>query len=72
MDITPEQRNIIYLEEKASREKHSGPSLELLIVTATAVAGFIGFITAIRGKTHRTVKIEDLRRAYEGLSPEEE
>jgi hypothetical protein len=72
MDFTPEQREKIYLEEKARRQGSGGGlNLEILLVAAAAVIGFAGFLLLTSGPG-RQVKIEDLRKAYDGLSPEEE
>ena len=38
-------------------------------MAAAAVLGFAGFLMLIQ-KPNRSVKIEDLRKAYDGLSPE--
>ncbi len=72
MEITPEQRRQIYFEEKSRIEHSGGSGIELLMVAAAAIIGFTGFLLLVSGKAGRTVKLEDLRKAYEGLSPEEE
>jgi len=71
MELSPEQREKIYREEKAIREGSKGSGISLVLVAAAAVAGFVGFLLLIQ-QPGRDVKMEDLRRAYEGLSPEEE
>jgi hypothetical protein len=72
MDFTPEQRETIYLEEKARRHKSSkGATLEILLVATAAIVGFAAFVM-LTTRPEKPVKLEDLRKAYEGLSPEDE
>ena len=71
MELTPEQREKIYQEEKARKNGHKGISIEIMLIAAAAVIGFAGFLMLIQ-KPDRDVKLEDLRKAYDGLSPEEE
>lgn len=71
MELTPEQREIIYQEVKAGKKNTKGSNFELLLIAAAAVIGFAGFLMLVE-RPARKVKIEDLRRAYDGLSPEEE
>lgn len=71
MDSTQQEREKIYPDEKSRRSGSKSNTIEILIVAAAAVAGFAGFLMLIQ-KPNRKVKIEDLRRAYDGLSPEEE
>ncbi len=71
MELTPGEREQIYQQEKALRSGSKGNSIEIILVAAAAVLGFAGFLMLIQ-KPNRSVKIEDLRKAYDGLSPEEE
>lgn len=72
MEIPQEQREQIYLEEKSRRQRHGSSGLEIMLVASAAVLCFAGFLALVSGKGGHTVKIEDLRKAYDGLSPEEE
>ena len=71
MDFTPEQREKIYLEEKARRQNNKNSTIEILLVATAAIIGFAGFVM-LTTRPERPVKLEDLRKAYEGLSPEDE
>lgn len=72
MELTPQERERIYREEKAAREGEGGGSSGLLLLLALgAVAGLVGFL-ALSRKKHRDVSLEDLRKAYPGLGPDEQ
>jgi len=71
MEFTPEQREEIYLEEKAKREGPKRSNTGLLVVAVAAAVGFAAMLLLAR-KSARGVMLEDLRKAYDGLSPEEE
>ena len=71
MDFTPEQREKIYLEERTRRHSNKNSTIEILLVATAAIVGFAGFLM-LTTRPERAIKIEDLRKAYEGLSPDEE
>jgi len=71
MELTPEEREKIYFEEKHKRTGSKGSNIGMIIVAASAIAALVGFLIIVE-KPARKVKIEDLRKAYDGLSPEEE
>ena len=71
MEFTAEQREKIYLEEKSRREKPGSSGIEMLLIASAVIIGFAGFLLLIQ-KPMRGAKLEDLRKAYEGLPPEEE
>ena len=72
MELTPEQREKIYLEEKARRES-DGSSLPLLfLLTVGAVIGFAAILAISESDEENKVSLEALRKAYAGLAPEEE
>ena len=71
MDITPEQRERVYFEEKMRREGKGSSTLEILLVATAAIIGFTGFLV-LASRPERSVKLEDLRKAYAGLAPEED
>jgi hypothetical protein len=71
MELTPQEREKIYLEEKSKRAGSKSSNLGMIIVAASAIAALVGFLIIVE-KPARKVKIEDLRKAYDGLSPEEE
>jgi hypothetical protein len=70
MDLTPQEREQIYREEKAMRKSgcHSR-TVPLLLMNLLAAAAVALIYTV--GSTQRSVKLEDLRKAYPGLDPEE-
>jgi hypothetical protein len=72
MQLTPEERVRIYLEEKAKRETGGGASLWLLALTIGGILGLAALLTIATGSHEKEVSIDDLRKAYAGLSPEEE
>lgn len=72
MELTPQERERIYFEEKAAREGGEGGSSGLLLLlTLGIVAGAAGFLFLTHGK-HGKVSLEDLRKAYPGLGPDEQ
>jgi hypothetical protein len=72
MELTAAEREQIYREEKAKRESDSGVSTLLLVLTAGAIIGLAGMLALLSKNAEAGVSLEDLRRAYSGLSPEEE
>jgi hypothetical protein len=72
MDLTEKEREIIYDEERARREcggsDHSGL---LFLLNLGAIAGLAGILLLSRDQNKR-ITLETLRKAYPGLSPEEE
>ncbi|MHB9154291.1 MAG: hypothetical protein ACYC5N_01200 [Endomicrobiales bacterium] len=72
MELTPQDRERIYREEKAKREGKEGSSPLLLLLAIGAIAGIAGLLAVSQKAGRREVSLEDLRKAYSGLSPEEE
>lgn len=73
MQLSPEERENIYLEEKKKREgEHSGPSLTLFALTIGAMLGLAGILTIAAGLHEKEISLEDLRKAYPGLSPDDD
>jgi hypothetical protein len=70
MELSPLEREKIYLEERSRREARSSSPL-LFLLTLGAAAGLAALLLIAREK-NGSLSIEDLRKAYEGLSPEEE
>lgn len=74
MNLTPQEREKIYLEERARHENSSsgsGFTPILAILTVGAALG-LGALIMASMRNKREVKLEDLRKAYSGLSPEDE
>lgn len=72
MELTPQERECIYLEEKARREKGGGGNAATLALLGIAAAiGLAGVVLVSRSSRERKVSLEDLRKAYSGLDPEE-
>lgn len=72
MELTPQERERIYREEKATREDEGGGSACLLI--ALSLGALAGLWIMAKTLKHRNpdVSLEDLRKAYPGLGPDEE
>jgi hypothetical protein len=74
-NLTYEERHQIYLEEKRKEEelRHSRPNFIpfLLIGAIIGVAGYFAFKKVIK-EDGGDITIDDLRKAYEGLAPEDE
>jgi hypothetical protein len=70
--LTQAEREAIYLEEKSKRENyeidHSG---FLFLLNLGAIAGLAAILLATRDPD-KNITLETLRKAYPGLSPEEE
>ncbi|MBN1621640.1 MAG: hypothetical protein JW871_03515 [Endomicrobiales bacterium] len=73
MELTPEQRKVIYLEEKAKRENEpESSSIELLIVFNIIAAIALYGVFSLGKNPHKTkLTLEAIRRAYSGLAPDE-
>lgn len=73
MELTPQEREKIYLEEKARRTKprSNGGAAALALLGLVAALGLAGIIVASRSSRRKKVSIDALRRAYSGLDPEE-
>jgi hypothetical protein len=72
MNLSAEDRERIYLEEKGKRE-HGGHGSGLLMLGLTIGAVMaLAVIMTVALSDEKDVSIEDLRKAYPGLSPEEE
>jgi H+/Cl- antiporter ClcA len=75
MNLTAKEREQIYQEEKIKREeasKHISSSRLVLFLTLGAVAGVAGYLMLHDRVKARRVSLEDLRKAYDGLAPDEE
>ncbi|MFC1501330.1 hypothetical protein ACFL58_02650 [Elusimicrobiota bacterium] len=73
MNLTQQERDKIYYEEKSKHEGccHTGSSIGVLfIVTIGALAGMIMY-KHIKEKPVKAPSIEELRKAYAGLDVEE-
>ena len=72
MEITKEQREEIYLEEKSKRKNVNGNSIEMLLVfNVLAAAILAGVYIASKTPAKSKITIENLRKAYSGLSYDE-
>lgn len=73
MEITPKLREQIYLEEKENREEEgcSGSLLTLLLMSLSAALVLFGIYWISKKPSKNRLKIENIRRAYDGLSPDE-
>lgn len=74
MDLTPQEREEIYLAEKAKRDAGHGKGNGLLLVGLAGIVAGLAVWLAVKHRTAGRGKhlLEDLRRAYAGLSPDEE
>jgi lysozyme family protein len=72
MEITQQQREEIYLEERSKRKNVSGHAVEMLLVfNVFAAAVLAGIYIAAKTPARSKITIENIRRAYSGLSPDE-
>lgn len=77
MPLTPQEREKIYLEEKARREPvqpkscGGGYSGALAVAGILAAAGLVGIVLLSRSSSKRRISIDALRKAYAGLDPDE-
>jgi hypothetical protein len=72
MDLSKAEREAIYLQEKAKREDpESDFSGLLFLLNLGAIAGLAGILFATRDQDKK-ITLEALRKAYPGLSPDEE
>ena len=71
MELSPQERERVYLEEKARREE-SGSSMSLLLLNLVALAGLVGVFYLTNKLKERGVSVDDLRRAYSGLGPDDD
>jgi hypothetical protein len=73
MELSPAQREQIYLEESSRREQESAhsPAFALAAVSVIAVCCLAALVVVARKPRTRCPRIQDLRAAYEGLSPDE-
>ena len=72
MEITQQQREEIYLEEKSKRKNVNRSPVEMLLVfNILAAAVLAGIYIASKTPPKSKITIENIRRAYSGLSPDE-
>jgi hypothetical protein len=72
MNLSREERESIYEEEKSRREACESSSSGLLfLLNIGAIAGLAGILLLTRDPD-KNISLETLRKAYPGLSPEEE
>ncbi|MBN1823250.1 MAG: hypothetical protein JW803_02915 [Endomicrobiales bacterium] len=69
MELSPEKREQIYMEEKARRETQGNSALPYIVIGITVGLASLLVANHVFGK--KKVSIEDLRKAYDGLSPED-
>ncbi|HBU69345.1 MAG TPA: hypothetical protein DEE98_03065 [Elusimicrobia bacterium] len=77
MQLSQQERERIYLEEKAKREhsccsgRHSGHTGSLLVFNLIALIGVAGLVYFAKTLQKKSPSVEDIRKAYDGLSPED-
>jgi hypothetical protein len=72
MNLSAEERTRIYFEEKALRENDGVSPLLMLAVAVGAMLAIAVLATVVAESGSKDVCIDDLRKAYSGLSPEEQ
>lgn len=74
MNISQQERDQIYKEEAERRaQKHDteGSITPVLVLVTVAAAVGLGALIMASRRGNRKVKLEDLRKAYAGLSPDD-
>ncbi|MCB4792444.1 MAG: hypothetical protein LHV68_11260 [Elusimicrobia bacterium] len=72
MELTPQQKEAIYLEEKSRMCDNGGCSAELLFVfNVIAAAALAGIYFVAKTPKKRMISIDAIHKAYSGLSPDE-
>ena len=73
MELTPSERESIYLEEKLRRENDGNGSSAafLLLLNFFAIIALAGIYTAGKSGCRKKMSLESIRKVYDGLSPEE-
>ena len=72
MNISAEEREKIYFEEKAKREESRDNSPLWMMGLMISAAAALAIIVTIAASSDEDVTIDDLRKAYSGLSPDDE
>lgn len=73
MELSYKERERIYLEEKARREEsQESSSSTLLILNILAAVGIWGLFKLNEIYKGRKISLDALRKAYDGLAPEDE
>ena len=74
MDITPQMKESIYNEEKARRERsEDSSSVEALLLLNVLLAAVLSLIFVVSKQSDKSrISIDALRKAYDGLAPEDE
>lgn len=72
MQISQKEREQIYLEEKEKRESSHSSFPILFFLTIGSIIGIIGVAALVSKSANKKVSLDDLRRAYPGLDPDEE
>ncbi len=72
MALSQEEREKIYLEEKARRESPALSNGTALLLSGLAILGLAGIFYLSNKLEEKQVSIDDLRKAYPGLSPDEQ
>ena len=72
LELTPQQREIVYLEESYKREDDCESSNEaLIILSVLAAAALAGLYFVSKAPKKRVLSIDSIYKAYSGLSPDE-
>lgn len=74
MELTQKERERIYFEEKAKRECRGGSRSTgtLIFLSTLAVLGVAAIFFLSNKLEERQVSLDDLRKAYPGLAPEDQ
>lgn len=72
MQISDKEREQIYLEEKEKRESSCSSFPILFFLTIGSIIGIMGVAALVSKSANKKASLEDLRRAYSGLGPDEE
>ncbi|OGS19660.1 MAG: hypothetical protein A2219_04970 [Elusimicrobia bacterium RIFOXYA2_FULL_50_26] len=70
-ELTQQEREKIYLEEKMKREAAGISSGALVLLNMLAIAGLAGIFYLSLKLEEKKPSAEDIRKSYDGLSPED-